>query len=507
MQYPTGSRVAQIKWSALCRWIFVSAAMLAASAAFAAETPLGSFSDHLDVGEVKLPGSATYDAAKDSYSISSSGANMWFKTDSFHFVWKKVSGDTALSAAIAFVGQSSEPHRKAFLMIRQTLDADSPYADVVVHGDGLTSLQFREEKGGITREVQTNVTRPKKLRIDKIGTTIYMSLGTSDEPAVPSGCSVRLPLTDSYYIGIGVCAHQANRLETALFSEVKMTAPSLAVTQVRSSLETIVVASTDRRSVYHTTEHIEAPNWSRDGTSLIFNGGGRIYQLALGAPSEPRMVDTGFAVTCNNDHGLSPDGSQLVISDQTKDGLSRIYTLPSAGGTPKEITPLGPSYWHGWSPDGKRLAYCAERKGKFGIFTIPANGGEETRLTTAPGLDDGPDYSPDGRYIYFNSDRGGHMQIWRMEADGSNPEQMSRDEQNNWFPHPSPDGKWVAFLSYAPEVKGHPADKDVTLRLMSTATGTVTTLAKLFGGQGTINVPSWSPDSTKLAYVRYQPKI
>ena len=148
-------------------------------------------------------------------------------------------------------------------------------------------------------------------------------------------------------------------------------------------------------------------------------------------------------------------------------GKSLIYTLPITGGTPKLVTPTGPSYWHGWSPDGKTLAYCAERDGEFDIYTIPADGGEETRLTTAKGLDDGPEYSPDGQYIYFNSDRTGTMQIWRMRADGSEQEQVTADEFNNWFPHPSPDGQWLVFLSYEKDVTGHPENKDVTLRMMT----------------------------------------
>ena len=132
-------------------------------------------------------------------------------------------------------------------------------------------------------------------------------------------------------------------------------------------------------------------------------------------------------------------------------------------------------------------------------------GGEEQRLTTAPGLDDGPEYSPDGRHIYFNSDRTGLMQIWRMKTDGSEQEQMTKDKYNNWFAHPSPDGRWIVFLSYPGDVKGHPANKDVMLRLMPARGGPIEVLAKLFGGQGTINVPSWSPDSQRVAFVSYQP--
>jgi TolB protein len=274
---------------------------------------------------------------------------------------------------------------------------------------------------------------------------------------------------------------------------------------MRSSLETIAIGSTDRRVVYQTNALIEAPNWARQGDALYFNGGGRIYRLPLNGTATPQLIDTGFAGTCNNDHGLSPDGTQLAISDQTKDGKSRIYVLPSAGGAPREITALAPSYWHGWSPDGATLAYCAQREGRFGIFTIPAAGGDKTRLTSTDGLDDGPDYSPDGKWIYFNSDRTGRMQIWRMQPDGEHLEQVTSDDFNNWFPHPSPDGKWLVFLSYAPDVNGHPPDRDVMLRLMTLDDGRISVLTELFGGQGTINVPSWSPDSRQLAYVRYQP--
>ncbi len=479
---------------------------------------LGLFSDHTDIGAPKHAGTVAYDAKAGTYTIGGSGQNMWFKSDSFHYVWKKMDGDLALSADISFIGTSPEGHRKACLLIRQTLDADSVYADAAVHGDGLTSLQYRAGTADVTREVQTSNAAPRRLRIEKIGDYIYMSLAGADGVLHPSGCSVRLPFKGPFYIGLGVCSHNAEAFETAVFSNVEIGAPSTSVKAVRSSLETITIASGDRRSVYHTNDLIEAPNWTPDGGALYFNGGGRIYRLLLG-PSfwgggrvdidkikdRPELIDTGFAVKCNNDHGLSPDGSTLVISDQTKDNHSRIYTLPATGGTPKEITPHAPSYWHGWSPDGKTLAYCAQRDGKFGIFTIPVGGGEEKRLTITDGLDDGPDYSPDGQWIYFNSDRSGRMQIWRMHPDGTAMEQVTKDEYNNWFAHPSPDGKWLVFLSYAPDVSGHPADKDVMLRLRPVVGGETTVLAKLFGGQGTINVPSWSPDSLKLAYVRYQP--
>jgi Tol biopolymer transport system component len=169
------------------------------------------------------------------------------------------------------------------------------------------------------------------------------------------------------------------------------------------------------------------------------------------------------------------------------------------------VTKQGPSYWHGWSPDGKTLAYCAERVGEYDIFSIPVEGGDETRLTNAPGLDDGPDYSPDGKYIFFNSERSGLMKIWRMNADGTDQKQVTLDtEYADWFAHPSPDGKWLVFVSFDKSVKGHPENKDVVLRIMPLGGGKPKVLTSLFGGQGTINVPSWSPDSTQAAFVSYR---
>jgi Tol biopolymer transport system component len=259
-----------------------------------------------------------------------------------------------------------------------------------------------------------------------------------------------------------------------------------------------------RSIVRRAAEHFEAPNWSRDGRTLIYNKDGKLNALPVSGGT-PLVINTGFADRCNNDHGLSPDGNELAISHHGKDGKSMIYIIPRQGGEPRLITPLGPSYWHGWSPDGKTLAYCAERNGEFDVYTIPASGGEERRLTTTPGLDDGPDYSPDGAFIYFNSVRSGQMKIWRMSADGSGQTQVTPDDAyGDWFAHPSPDGKLIVFVSYDRTVEGHPANKDVVLRIMPAAGGEPRILANLFGGQGTMNVPSWSPDSKMISFVSYR---
>jgi TolB protein len=467
---------------------------------------LGVFEQSVDIGAPRRAGSTVFNPTNQQYRVTGGGFNMWFTNDAFHFVWKKVSGDVSLAASITFDGAGGNAHRKACLLVRQSLDADAVYADAALHGDGLTSLQCRDTQGGATHEVQSNFTGPQRLRLEKKGHYVTLAVAREGEALHPSGASYQLVLQDPFYVGLAVCAHDDNALETAVFSQVELTPGTIrtASPPLISTLETITVASTDRRVVWWTTNLIEAPNWSRDGASLYFNSKGRMFRIPA-TGGEPQLIDTGFATRCNNDHGLSPDGAQLVISDQSQgDKRSRIYTLPVEGGTPRLITEAGPSYWHGWSPDGRTLAYCAERDGQFDIYTIQVGGGSETRLTSAPGLDDGPDYSPDGRFIYFNSDRTGSMRIWRMKPDGNDQQQVTSDSWNDWFPHPSPDGKWIVFLSYEPSVKGHPENKDVQLRMIPSQGGAPIVLARLFGGQGTINVPSWSPDSRRLAFVSYQ---
>jgi Tol biopolymer transport system component len=371
----------------------------------------------------------------------------------------------------------------------------------------LTSLQYRADEGERTYEIQSGVSGPKRLCIEKRGKYVSMSIAREGEELHPAGGSFRLDLTGPFYVGLGVCAHNNDALEKALFKNVELgaAAPTSGRPKLFSTLETVPLASKDRRAVYTTTNLIEAPNWSRDGASLFFNSKGRIHRLPV-AGGEPQVIDTGFATRNNNDHGLSPDGTTLVVSDQSQgDRKSRIYTVPAGGGTPMLITEAAPSYWHGWSPDGKTLAFCGQRDGEFDIYAIPADGGEEKRLTTAKGLDDGPEFTPDGKQNYFNSDRTGSMQIWRMNAaDGSSQEQVTSDDFNNWFPHLSPDGKRLVFLSYDKDVKDHPEDKDVQLRIMNLETKKIDVLAKLLGGQGTVNVPCWSPDGKRIAFVTYQ---
>ena len=467
---------------------------------------VGIFEQTRDVGAVGHVGNATSDAAAKKYSITGGGANIWGSEDAFRFVWRKLSGDAALTTDIRWEGEGTDPHRKAGWMIRQSLDAGSPYVDAVVHGDGLISLQYRREQDGPTAEIQSLIRAPATLRLERHADVFSLSVSRDGKVYYPIG-ALSLALTDPAYAGLIVCSHNNSVTETAVFSNVDFVSLGQQAEAedrvVESTLEVMSVEAGERRIVYRAKRHFEAPNWSRDGSYLLFNSDGRLHTIPVQG-GEARLLDTGTATRCNNDHGFSPDGQWLAISDQNQ-GDSRIYVLPSSGGTPRLVTPVGPSYWHGWSPDGKTLAYCAAREGRYDIYTIAVEGGAEIRLTAAEGLDDGPDYSPDGRHIYFNSERSGLMKIWRMKADGSEQEQVTSDtDYADWFPHPSPDGKVMVFLSYDKTVQGHPANKDVALRIMTLPDGKPKVLARLFGGQGTINVPSWSPDSQFVAFVSYR---
>jgi Tol biopolymer transport system component/regulation of enolase protein 1 (concanavalin A-like superfamily) len=486
--------------------IVMSALLIASVAGSPAFGQTGIFSNQQDVGPVAGPGSADFNPSTGQYRVAGGGNTLWRTNDAFHFVWVKMSGDFTLAANLHFPIPGGNPHHQAGLMIRQSLDADSACADVAVQGSGLTTLQYRDAPGEATREIQLAVSAPERVRLEKHGAYVSLSCSATNGPLQPAGAMCRLPFQEPFYVGLAVSASDHQTIEPVEFSKVELQTvpPGNQPPAVESTLETISLNTIRRQVVYHSAGHFEAPNWSPDGKYFYFNSGGRIYRLPV-TGGTPQMLDTGLAIACNNDHGISPDGTQYAVSDTSQgDKISRVYVLPIGGGAARLITPLGPSYWHGWSPDGKTLAYCAQRNGDFDVYTIPAAGGAETRLTTAPGLDDGPDYSPDGKYIYFNSVRSGLMQIWRMKSDGAGQEQITTDNYNNWFAHPSPDGRWIVFLSYDPAVTGHPPNQDVSLRLMSLASGKIQVLAKLFGGQGTINVPSWSPDSKTIAFVSYQ---
>jgi Tol biopolymer transport system component len=415
----------------------------------------------------------------------------------------------------------TDPHRKMGWMARASLDKDAPYVDACVHGDGLTSLQYRRTKGGVTEQIVLEIKGGDVIQLERRGNTYIFSSARYGE-TFTAATLADIELGEELNVGLFLCSHNAAVKEEALVRDVRIVQPPKAGyvayrDYIGAHLEVLNVHTGKLETVYSSPEQFEAPNWMPDGKTLIVNVSGpgpnkgqlKTFDLVTKAVGP---LDTGTIGRNNNDHVLTFDGKMLGVSIHTPDdgGRSVVYKLPSKGGAPVRVTKNSPSYFHGWSLDAKWLVYTGGRKekpddkaDKYDIYKISADGGDEIRLTSTPGLSDGPEFSPDGKYIYFNSTRSGLMQLWRMKPDGSEQEMVTNDEWNNWFPHISPDGKWIAFISYGQDIKPdqHPYYQHCYLRLMPITGGKPRVIAYVFGGQGTINVPSWSPDSTRVAFV------
>ena len=471
---------------------------------------VGIFDSETDVGNARR-GSASYNAQGQSYLIAGSGQNMWNDRDDFHFVWKRMSGNFILTTRAHFIGTGVEAHRKLGWTIRPTLERNSAHVTAALHGDGLVSLQFRRATGATTEEIKFRDSvsdADAVIQLERRDGSYFMSVARfGDTLVVRELAGVSLP--DTVYVGMFVCAHNDSTVERASFDNVRITVPAKPDLipyhdYLGSNLEILDLATGNATIVHQYRGSFQAPNWTHDGTALIYAQEGRLYRFDL-ATQTAEAINTAFATRNNNDHVLSFDGRMLAISHHTAEdsGVSIVYTVPATGGTPTRVTAKGPSYLHGWSPDGRWLVFTGQRNGEFDVYKIPASSGDEIRLTSAPGLDDGPEFTPDGSYIYFNSSRSGRMQIWRMRPDGSDQQQITNDGFNNWFPHISPDGKSIAFISFPPEVAAddHPFYKHVLLRWMPIGGGSARVIAYVYGGQGTINVPSWSPDGKRLAFV------
>ena len=497
----------------LCLILFTSSFCLAQT------NSLGIFQTNTDIGNPKKTGGSQFDAASQIYTLLGSGYNIWFGRDEFQFLYKKLSGDFILTANFAFEGESATAHRKVGWMIRETLQDDAAHISATSHGDGLTVLQWRGLRGAFMRDPQDQIFFPKKnlqiIQLERNGKRITMRVANPGEPLQVVGSHEMQDMRDSVLAGLFICSHDSNAVEKAHVWNVRIDKPVSndyspdKLGWLGCRLETMDVFTGKRKVIHESTGRFEAPNWMPDGKKLLFNENGSLYKIPVEG-GVPEKLNTDTVARNNNDHGISFDGKMLAISSQRAGlpgGGSTVYIVPLEGGKPRLLTESTPSYWHGWNPDGKEVVVVGQRNGSkiYNLYKVSVKNGQESALTTnTAGHVDGPEYSPDGKYIYYNANATGTMQIWKMKPDGTGKEQLTFDEYNNWFPHISPDGKWLVMISFPPDIEpaGHPSYKRVMLRLMPLATvGAPRVIASLYGGQGTINVPSWSPDSKQIAFV------
>lgn len=483
------------------------------------QQPVGIFSNNKDIGNPQHKGSATYNTETQEYLISGSGYNIWFEKDEFHYLYSKLKGDFILTANFSFVGEGVDPHRKIGWMVRASEEKNDVHCSAVVHGDGLTVMQWRLLKGAFMRDPQDEIFAPKPayeiLQLERQGKTMIMRAAHPGEPLQLIGSQIMENLPDEVLAGLFINSHNPDVVEKARIWNIRIDQPVSNDYNpdeegwLGCRLETMNVFSGKRKIIYEKDGRFEAPNWMPDGKKLLFNMDGLLHTIPVDGGGLQKL-NTGFADNNNNDHGISFDGKLLAISHHRKGlngGGSTVYVVPLEGGTPHLVTEETPSYWHGWAPNNKEVIYVAQRNGSnvYNIYKNSIKGGKEVALTDNKAGEhvDGCEYSPDGKYIYYNGSQSGTMQLWRMKPDGSNKEQVTFDEYNDWFPHISPDGKWIAFISFPSDIEfnSHPSYKRVMLRLMPVTGGVPKVIAYLYGGQGTINVPSWSPDSKRIAFV------
>jgi TolB protein len=500
--------------------ILVIILLLTANVILMAQTnPVGIFSNHADIGKPKIAGSAAFNTTDQSYNLKAGGYNIWFGRDEFHYAYNKIKGDFILTANFKLLGKGTDPHRKIGWMIRASEQEDAPHMSAVVHGDGLTVLQWRRLRGAYMRDPQDQLSSAKRnveiIQLERLGKIFIMRIANAGEPLQEIGRTDAIEMPDEALAGIFICSHNPDVIEEGMAWNVRIeqTVPDSHNGYrdgiLGSKMEIMNVFDGKRMVIHEDKGRFEAPNWMPDGKKLLFNQGGNIYTIRIEGGT-PQQLNTGNAKRNNNDHVISFDGKMLGISSH-RDGMagggSTVYYLPLTGGDPIMVTDSTPSYLHGWSQNGKEVVYTAQRLSRnpaYNIYKKPINGGPEVQLTfNNSGLADGPEYSPDGKWIYYNATQTGTMQLWRMKPDGTGQEQITFDEYNNWFAHISPDNKWIAFISFPTTIDpgDHPFYKRVMLRLMPVNGGAPKVIAYLYGGQGTINTPSWSPDSKRIAFV------
>ncbi len=511
--------------------------IMAAEHPLAAEHPpvLGFFEGRSDIGGSAPPaassaasahalpstalrsstGSAAYDPVSNVYTLTSAGANTWYHVDNFTYLWKKASGDLALTADISFprhtYSHDPNPHRKGILMFRQALGAGAAYAAVGAHGSGMTALQYRRVRGDDTEDIELNVDAPKTVRIEKRGDTFTLFLSMHGESLHQAGASVTLHLKAPFYVGLGALSHDVATTDKVEFSRVAIEPLSplspASKPVLYSTLLTIQTEDQFRRAMMIRTLPglVQSANWAPGGKSIYIHESGRIVKIPYLTPEAggiPQPIDTGTLVDCSGNFGLSPDGKLLAVScAETPGGSHQVYLLPASGGAPRKLTQGAvQSFFHAWSPDSRTIAFTRGSAGKADIFTIPASGGIELRLTDDT-RNDGPDYAPDGKFIYFDSSRSGTTQIWRMQPDGTAAEQITDDAGLNSSPHVSPDGKTLAFLNQP--LHTGPGIGDAALRTMVFSDGLIRTLTEFQGDRDSFSMYGWG-DANHLAFVSYQ---
>lgn len=484
---------------------------LALSTAFGQlPSKIGLFDEQSDVGNPAIKGDVFYNSDTQEYTLSGASINMWGKTDQHNFLWKKIKGDFIISATVKFIGAGTDPHRKIGIIARNSLDPNSAYADAAVHGDVLTSLQSRETVDAETKQLELSIFHPSHIEFQRKGNKFFFSAATQGESF--KTVTKEISLNQEVFAGLFLCSHNEKVVEKAIFSNVRITFPAADDFKpykdyLGSQIEILDIKTGLRKIIHSVPISIQAPNWSKDGKYLYYNNSdGKMLKFTL-ATGKEEILNTGNAVANNNDHVLSFDGKMIGLSSYLGDPRrSTIYTLALDGkGEAKQITDpsWGHSWFHCWSPDGKRMIYMGDRNKQQDIWAIDIATKKETQLTKTPTLDDGPEYTPDGKYIYFNSVRTGTMKIYRMKPDGSNQEQVTFDEYNDWFPHISPDGKQLIYIAFPKDIDptSHPFYKKVSLKIMPVSGGIPQTIAYFYGGQGSINTPSWSPDGRYVAFI------
>src|SRR4030042_1372289 len=356
---------------------------------FSQISPYGIFSNHNDIGNVRHNGSVTFNPEDQVYVIEGSGTNMWFGEDEFHFLWVPLKGDFVVRTHLRFAGQGVEAHRKAGWLVRNHLGTASPHVNAAVRGDGLTSLQYRRAEGADTEEQTADVTAPGVIQLERQGNTFIMSAAITGKPFTPVQVH-DVDLMDEVFVGLYVCSHNPEVTETVIFSNVKIIKPAEKDFQpyrdyLGCNLEILDVETRNSKIILSTPHSIQAPNWTTDGKSLIYNSNGLLYNLSLES-NNITLINSGFANSNNNDHVLSFDGQYLGIShhSQEDNNNSTIYIMPVNGSAlPEPITRGGASYLHGWSPDGRHLVFTGLRNDKYDIYRISVDTREEVRLTDA----------------------------------------------------------------------------------------------------------------------------